>query len=151
MLPPISTLKWSLLVGKPMGLLGKPTILGKPPVEKRVTNHFEQVSGGPQCVGGSEWPKLGNLKVNEMKSDGTRRYLPGEFVVNPKHLNSIWNFSSSSVIIFGSAAATPKIIEQKNFNLRISEASRFHQSFVEPNYVQVSWKQATWWPPTIGD
>ena len=25
--PPISTPKWSFLVGKPMGLLGKPTIL----------------------------------------------------------------------------------------------------------------------------
>ena len=30
--PPISTPKWSVLVGKPMGLLGKPTILGSTPI-----------------------------------------------------------------------------------------------------------------------
>ena len=82
-----------------MGLLVKPTILGKPPVEKWATNHFEQVSGGPQCVGGSEWPKLGNLKVNEMKSDRTRSYLPDIFLKSTlrsdlyiyTHIfNSIW-------------------------------------------------------------
>ena len=32
--PPFHTPKWSFLVGKPMGLLGKPTILGNPQVLK---------------------------------------------------------------------------------------------------------------------